>query len=234
MPEPVTLTLPQLVDRARTLMIPGERRLLGLTGSPGAGKSTLAAALQAALGDGAALLPMDGFHLANEELRRLGRAGRKGAPDTFDVGGYAALLARVRQQSEAVVYAPRFDRHLEESIGSALPIPRAAPLVITEGNYLLLDGPWQTVREQLDEVWFLAPPDDLRRAQLIARHQSTLCMSSTIAALFSKNECFQKTWGQGSGKQILPKISNTSSTIESRRQHLAPSVVKSTNNTKYW
>lgn len=172
MPEPVTLTLPQLVDRARTLMIPGERRLLGLTGSPGAGKSTLAAALQAALGDGAALLPMDGFHLANEELRRLGRAGRKGAPDTFDAGGYAALLTRVRQQTEEVVYAPRFDRHLEESIGSALPIPRVAPLVITEGNYLLLDGPWQAARAQLDEVWFLAPPDDLRRAQLIARHEA--------------------------------------------------------------
>ncbi len=172
MPEPVTLTLPQLVDRARTLLIPGERRLLGLTGSPGAGKSTLAAALQAALGDGAALLPMDGFHLANEELRRLGRAGRKGAPDTFDVGGYAALLARVRAQEEDVVYAPRFDRHLEESIGSALPIPRAAPLVITEGNYLLLDGPWAAAREHMDEVWFLAPPDDLRRAHLIARHEA--------------------------------------------------------------
>jgi pantothenate kinase len=165
------MTLPDLVSRARTLLTSGERRILGLTGSPGAGKSTLAAALQAALGDRAALLPMDGFHLANEELRRLGRAGRKGAPDTFDVGGYAALLTRVRQQQEDVVYAPRFDRHLEESIGSALPVPRAAPLVITEGNYLLLDGPWQAVRAQLDDVWFLAPPDELRRAHLIARHE---------------------------------------------------------------
>lgn len=71
-----------------------------------------------------------------------------------------------------MVYAPRFDRHLEESIGSALPIPRAAPLVITEGNYLLLDGPWQAACEHMDEVWFLAPPDDLRRAQLIARHEA--------------------------------------------------------------
>ncbi|MDR6217749.1 nucleoside/nucleotide kinase family protein [Deinococcus soli (ex Cha et al. 2016)] len=167
-----TMTLPDLVSRARTLLTSGERRILGLTGSPGAGKSTLAAALQAALGDRAALLPMDGFHLANEELRRLGRAGRKGAPDTFDVGGYAALLTRVRQQQEDVVYAPRFDRHLEESIGSALPVPRAAPLVITEGNYLLLDGPWQAVRAQLDDVWFLAPPDGLRRAHLIARHEA--------------------------------------------------------------
>ena len=166
-----TMTLPDLVSRARTLLTSGERRILGLTGSPGAGKSTLAAALQAALGYRAALLPMDGFHLANEELRRLGRAGRKGAPDTFDVGGYAALLTRVRQQQEDVVYAPRFDRHLEESIGSALPVPRAAPLVITEGNYLLLDGPWQAVRAQLDDVWFLAPPDELRRAHLIARHE---------------------------------------------------------------
>lgn len=167
-----TMTLPDLVSRARTLLTSGERRILGLTGSPGAGKSTLAAALHAALGDRAALLPMDGFHLANEELRRLGRAGRKGAPDTFDVGGYVALLTRVRQQQEDVVYAPRFDRHLEESIGSALPVPRAAPLVITEGNYLLLDGPWQAVRAQLDDVWFLAPPDELRRAHLIARHEA--------------------------------------------------------------
>ncbi|GGR92946.1 nucleoside/nucleotide kinase family protein [Deinococcus sedimenti] len=165
------VTLPELVLRARALIVPGERRILGLCGSPGAGKSTLSSALLDALGDQVAVVPMDGFHLANEELRRLGRAGRKGAPDTFDVEGYAALLGRVRRR-EGVVYAPRFDRHLEESIGSALPVAPEVPLVVTEGNYLLLDGPWQVARAQVDEVWFLAPDEARRRAQLVARHEA--------------------------------------------------------------
>lgn len=150
--------------------------LLGVVGAPGAGKSTLAARLVAALSPeldgGAALVGMDGFHLAQATLERWGRAGRKGAPDTFDAGGYAALLRRLRARDEEVVHAPEFRREIEEPVGSAVPVAREASLVVTEGNYLLLDGPWAPVRELLDEVWFLAPDDDLRLARLVARHEA--------------------------------------------------------------
>lgn len=137
-PETIRATLPQLLARAQAMIVPGERRMLGIVGAPGAGKSTLCAALAGALGDQAALVGMDGFHLANAELLRLGRRGRKGAPDTFDAGGYAALLERLRAEKDQTVYAPTFDRQLEASIGSAVPVPAGTPLILTEGNYLLL------------------------------------------------------------------------------------------------
>lgn len=172
------MTTAELVARARALVAAagGRRVLLGLVGAPGAGKSTLAARLVEALGPeldgGAALVGMDGFHLAQATLERWGRAGRKGAPDTFDAGGYAALLRRLRARDEDVVHAPEFRRDLEEPVGSAVPVPREVPLVVTEGNYLLLDGPWAAVRDLLDEVWFLAPDDELRLTRLAARHEA--------------------------------------------------------------
>ncbi|WP_295823963.1 nucleoside/nucleotide kinase family protein [uncultured Microbacterium sp.] len=166
-----TVHLDDLVARARQLVASGERRILGVVGTPGAGKSTVSDALLAALGDDAVLVGMDGFHLANEELVRLGRRDRKGAPDTFDVEGYIALLDRIRAGRE--VYAPRFDRGLEESIGSAVLIPADVPLVITEGNYLLHDDlGWDAVASRLDEVWFLDIDSHARRERLIARRLS--------------------------------------------------------------
>lgn len=170
-PETIRETLAQLLVRARAMIVPGERRILGVVGAPGAGKSTLCAALADALGDQAALVGMDGFHLANAELVRLGRRGRKGAPETFDAGGYAALLERLRAEKDQTVYAPTFDRQLEESIGSAIPISAGTPLILTEGNYLLLeDGEWGRVRPALDAAWFLELPDGLRMERLISRH----------------------------------------------------------------
>lgn len=167
------LSVTDLIARAQALASVGERRILGITGAPGAGKSTLCAALIEALGSQAVLVGMDGFHLANAELLRLGRRQRKGAPDTFDVDGYAAMLGRLRTQDTEVVYAPVFDRGLEESIGSAIPVRREVPLVITEGNYLLHNGPgWQGVRELLDEVWFLDIQQEVRVARLVARRLS--------------------------------------------------------------
>lgn len=158
--------------RARLLAVPGHRRILGIAGPPGAGKSTLAAELVDALDGLAVLVPMDGFHLAQAELERLGRAGRKGAPDTFDAAGYAALLGRLRvPQAGTTVYAPAFDRALEEPIAGAVPVPPDIPLVITEGNYLLHDeGPWASVRGLLDEVWFLETDPVLRVRRLVERH----------------------------------------------------------------
>jgi len=161
-----------LVARAAALAQDGTRRILGIAGAPGAGKSTVARQVVDALGpDRARLVGMDGFHLANAELERLGRRDRKGAPDTFDAAGYVALLARLRTAGEPVVYAPAFRREIEEPIACAVPVPREVPLVVTEGNYLLVDDErWGAVRGLLDEAWFLVADESLRVERLIRRH----------------------------------------------------------------
>jgi pantothenate kinase len=170
-PPVVDASVVDLVARARALVTPGRRTILGIVGAPGAGKSTLAAALESGLAGRAVTVGMDGFHLAQAELERLGRQARKGAPDTFDPAGYAALLRRLRENTDPVVYAPLFDRGLEEPVGSSVPVGPDIPLVLTEGNYLLLEGHgWAGVRQYLDQVWYLDVPDDLRRGRLIERH----------------------------------------------------------------
>lgn len=115
---------------------------------------------------------MDGFHLAQGELDRLGRAERKGAPDTFDAAGYAALLARLKApEPGTTVYAPAFDRALEEPVAGAVPVAPDVPLVVTEGNYLLHDeGAWASVLPLLDEAWFLDLDDRRRVTRLVERH----------------------------------------------------------------
>ena len=189
---------PPLVARARALAGAGERRLLGLTGAPGSGKSTLAASLVAALAPDAVLVPMDGFHLANAELIRLGRRDRKGAPDTFDAAGYVALLQRLRR-AEEVVYAPGFDRGIEEAIAGAIPVPAEVPLVVTEGNYLLLkDGQWRGVRPLLDEVWYLDVDEDLRLERLIRRH-----------VLYGKAPDEATAWSHGPDQRNAERIAAT-------------------------
>jgi len=155
-----------LVARAHALAQQGERRILGIAGPPGGGKSTVARQVVAELGERARLVPMDGFHLAQAELVRLGRRERMGAPDTFDAAGYAALLTRLRGP-EAVVYAPEFRREIEEPIAGAVAVPPEVPLVVTEGNYLLL---WDEVRALLDEAWYVEMEEATRLEWLIARH----------------------------------------------------------------
>lgn len=160
-----------LIERARVLACGGQRSILGIAGPPGSGKSTVAAALLDALGPAAVAVPMDGFHLSGAQLRRLGLADRKGAPETFDAAGYVALLQRLRHPDGRTVYAPEFHREVEESYAGAIAVAPEVPLVITEGNYLLLeDDPWGQVRDLLEEVWFLAPDDELRVGRLINRH----------------------------------------------------------------
>lgn len=159
--------LATLIDRAAALAVPGQRRLLGIAGAPGSGKGTVAEAVRAALGAAAVIVPMDGFHLAGAELARLGLADRKGAPPTFDAAGYVALLQRLRHPDGRTVYAPEFHREVEESFAGAIAVPPEVPLVITEGNYLLLpDDPWGEVRDLLDEAWFLVPDEQQRVSRL--------------------------------------------------------------------
>lgn len=150
--------------------------VLGVVGPPGAGKTTLAravvAAVAARLGEQAVChVPMDGFHLADVELDRLGRRDWKGASDTFDAAGYAALLARISSGGEVVVYAPMFERDLEQPIAGAIPILPGTRLVVTEGLYLLGDGPWRVVRALMKETWYVDPLEPGGTARLVARHE---------------------------------------------------------------
>ena len=219
---PIETTFEQLLERAHGLAATGERRILGIVGAPGAGKSHLTDRLLAALGpDLAAAAPMDGFHLAGSILTALGRADRKGAPDTFDGEGYVALLRRLREHSgtadpatpnpatanqstpdparDGVIFAPEYRRDLKESVGSAIPIQAHVPLVITEGNYLLLpDHPWNQVHELLDESWFLAPPSELRLDRLTARHRS-----------FGKSAEAASQWALGPDERNAERITLT-------------------------
>lgn len=162
----------QAVADLRLRMSDGSRILLGVAGAPGAGKSTFSASLADFFGPGAALVvPMDGFHLGNAIIDGTPLKQRKGAPDTFDVGGYFSLLQRLARRDEDVVYAPDFRRSIDEPVAASIAVPASVPLIITEGNYLLAENPaWQRVRSQLDEVWFIDTPPALRLSRLVERH----------------------------------------------------------------
>ncbi len=168
--------LDRLTARAHTLIEPGGRTLLGITGSPGAGKTTLAEALVARVnaesGAGIAVhLPMDGYHLANATLDHLGRRGRKGSLDTFDGWGFVGLLRRLRVETDHAVYAPSFHRAVDEPVAGEIAIPAGTALVVVEGNYLLVDSePWDQVKALLDESWFCVTAAEERLSRLVSRH----------------------------------------------------------------
>jgi pantothenate kinase len=168
--------LEALVARALALVPEGGRAVVGIAGSPGSGKTTLARAVarraDELAGPGTAVhLPMDGFHLANATLDALGRHDRKGAIDTFDGWGFVALLERVLSETGNVVYAPAFERTVDEPVAGSIPIPPGTRLVVAEGNYLLVDAdPWVRIPPLLAESWFVATPEDERMRRLIDRH----------------------------------------------------------------
>jgi pantothenate kinase len=198
--EPVEeVELDHLIRSARALIVPGQRRILGITGAPGSGKSTLAETLAAALGEDAVMVGLDGFHLSNSELHRLGRHDRKGAEDTFDAAGYVNLLHRLRAAEDPIVYTAFFDRSIEESIACAVPIASSVPLIVTEGNYLLVDeGPWSGVRSLLDEAWFLEPEEEVRIEWLVARHVA-----------FGKPAADARAWSLGSDQRNAELVQAT-------------------------
>ncbi len=158
-------------------MRPAQSRASGplivcLVGAPGAGKSTLAAALTAEL-PGSVVLPMDGFHLPQAELVRLGRRDRMGAPDTFDVDAFVALLGSLRDlhTSGETVLAPGFDRRVEEPVPDQIALTPELRCVMVEGNYLLLrEHGWHRVAPLLDLSVGIVLDDETRHARLIARH----------------------------------------------------------------
>jgi pantothenate kinase len=193
------MTFGELVARARALTGDGGRAILGITGAPAAGKTTLAEELTAALGDGVAHVPMDGFHLADAELDRLGNRARKGAPDTFDPLGYAAMLRRLREDTDDVVYAPGFERTIEQPIAGAIAVPRSARLIITEGNYLLFrTGGWERVGPLLTETWYADLDHGTRLDRLVDRH-----------VRFGKDRAAAVAWATGTDERNAALIAAT-------------------------
>jgi len=188
---PVSTTAAELARYIQAAAKGRKRLIVGIAGPPGASKSTLASQLVVLLSGDAVLVPMDGFHLANSVLDNLGRRQHKGAPDTFDANGYLALLRRLRDQTENVVYAPGFRRDLEEPIAAGIPVYHHTPIVITEGNYLLLEtAPWSGVRALLDIAWFLDIDRDTRIHRLVARHHA-----------FGKTLKAAREWAEGSDER---------------------------------
>ncbi|ADX74721.1 nucleoside/nucleotide kinase family protein [Pseudarthrobacter phenanthrenivorans] len=164
----------EATEALRRRLVPGTRVILGIAGAPGSGKSTFAEWIRQQFGPGqAVVVPMDGFHLGNAIIDGTPLRQRKGAMDTFDAGGYLSLLRRLVRRDEPVVYAPEFRRTLDEPVAASIAVPAEVPLIITEGNYLLMEQqPWKDVRAQLDEVWFVDTPPVLRLARLVERHVS--------------------------------------------------------------
>ena len=199
MPPARVLSVDELVARALVLAEAGPRQLLGIAGAPGAGKSTLAERIVAEVGPAARLVPMDGFHLAQSQLVRLGRADRKGAVDTFDANGYVSLLRRLHRLEPTSVYAPEFRRELEEPVAGAIEVPPSVRLVVTEGNYLLLpDFPWQEIRPLLHEAWFLDLDAEVRHRRLTARHEA-----------FGRSPEQARAWALGSDESNAALITPT-------------------------
>jgi pantothenate kinase len=177
MPEVVDADISLLTARARTVADGTGRVIIGIAGSPGSGKTTLAAALVDALNAGgtswAASVTMDGFHLANATLDRLGRRSRKGAIDTFDGWGFVALVRRLRTEVDHDVYAPSFRRDVDEPIAGELVVPAGTRIVLVEGNYLLVDeSPWRDLRGLMDEAWYCQVDDAERVERLVVRHHT--------------------------------------------------------------
>ena len=174
----------------------GSRRLIGIVGAPGAGKSTIAE--QVAVAIGAALLPMDGYHYPQAVLRELGRRERMGAPDTFDVNAFVVTLEAVRNSGSSVT-ARGFDREIEEPVEGAITIPQELRTVIVEGNYLLLsDGGWERVRPLLDETFMIELSEQIRHERLVARH-----------IRFGKSPTDARAWALGPDEGNARTISET-------------------------
>jgi pantothenate kinase len=199
---PQKLTFQNALDRTRDLLNNSNHRvIIGIVGKPGAGKSTLSSFLLSELpSDLVSLIPMDGYHLSNKQLADLDRSDRKGAPDTFDSQGFAALLDRVKN-SDTDIYFPIFHREIEESIAAEGIVTAKTKIVITEGNYLLhMDHGWAGVAELLSESWYVDVEDDLRLERLVDRHH-----------FFGKERQAAYDWAHGTDERNAELVEATKS-----------------------
>lgn len=144
------------------------RFITAIAGPPGAGKSTLAGAVAAALGPSAKVVPMDGFHYDNDVLRARGLLARKGSPESFDAVGLIALMSRLRVGGEVAI--PVFDRAADLARAGADVITDDHRFLLVEGNYLLLDeAPWSDLPPLFDLTVFLDVPEDELERRLVRR-----------------------------------------------------------------
>jgi pantothenate kinase len=165
----------QIVLKAHA--VKGGRYLLGLAGSPASGKSTFSAQLVASLNktcgrENAIVVPMDGYHYSNEELDEKGLKPLKGIPATFDASGFVDLIRKLKSENSKSVFAPLFDRSIEASIHNGIEVRPDHEIIVSEGNYLLLnEHPWKELRELFDAIWFIDSTVDVLIPRLTARHK---------------------------------------------------------------
>lgn len=186
------MPIPDFFERVAALA-PGKRHLVGIAGAPGSGKSTLAEALAAHLNTAtpgrAAILAMDGYHFDDLVLNALGKRARKGAPDTFDIGGLAAMLHRLRQNREESIAVPIFDRSIEIARAGAALIPQSTEIILVEGNYVLLqEPPWSALADSFDLTALVRVSEDVLRQRLRARWEGFALSEAEIAAKLEEND----------------------------------------------
>lgn len=202
----VLRSLEDIAGTIEAVVTPGRRTIVGITGAPGVGKSTIAAQVVDMLAPTAALLPMDGFHLPQATLVALGRRQRMGAPDTFDVDAFLETLTALHENSGKRVRAPGFDRETEEPVPNALDISPEFSTVVVEGNYLLLDsGGWERAAPLLDVTFFVEAPDDIRLERLVARH-----------IRYGKSEAEARAWALGPDQANATVIEATAARADHR------------------
>lgn len=171
MPRPPEELAALVAGRIAALPATDRRRLVGIAGPPASGKSSLAEALVARLGEQAVLVPMDGFHLDNRLLDARGLRHRKGAPETFDADGFSHAIWRLREAPQVVL--PIFDRERDLSVAGAISVTERHRIAVVEGNYLLFDElPWRYLSGLWDLSVWTAPPEDVLRQRLVARWQA--------------------------------------------------------------
>ena len=195
--EPVDLA--QIADLLESRAAQGGRVIAAIAGAPGSGKSTLAEKLVGKLNGRqagmAAVLPMDGYHYDDLHLVPAGLRPRKGAPMTFDVGGLFHTLKRLRARDEDEVAVPVFDRKIEIARAGARLIPKATPVIVVEGNWLLLNqAPWDRLRPMFDLTVMVEVPEHVLRARLRGRWERLGLSEPEVIAKLEENDLPNGRW----------------------------------------